>query len=222
MTAMAASLTIQKRDRFFTLAAFVALGLAFTIASFLENDRRGLLKWDRPTAFAAGELQLPVRYPVTYLGFGDRNRQGSGRTVRMNEGGARRAIPRRIASANDLNSPFNVSDSSPPISTSDLARPNSSSGDLLSEQLSLEPARPNRTPFTSSGFGGGSLPPGFVVVAPGSGGTPNPPPVVPAVPEPAAWLLMILGIGLLASLIRREHRINPATRERTDLPVELA
>ena len=219
---MAASKTIPNRDRFFSLAAFVALGLAFTIASFLENDRRGLLKWDRPTAFAAGELQLPVRYPVIYSGFGDRARPRAARTLHFTEGGARRAIPRRIASANVANDPVYGPESSPAASISELAGPDLASDDLSSEQLSRDPAKQYRTPFTSSGLGGGSLPPGFVVAAPETGGTTNPPPVVPAVPEPAAWLLMILGVGLLASLIRREHRMKLATQERTGTSGEFA
>ena len=67
--------------------------------------------------------------------------------------------------------------------------------------------------FTISSLGGiGGTPPGLIA-APGTG-TPPPatgdgaPPVVPAVPEPAAWLLMILGVGMLASALRANARRN--------------
>ena len=56
------------------------------------------------------------------------------------------------------------------------------------------------------GGGGGGLPGG------GGGDVGNTPPVVPvipAVPEPGTWLMMLLGFGVIGSVMRRR---NPATR----------
>lgn len=62
------------------------------------------------------------------------------------------------------------------------------------------------------GFGSGSSPiGGFLVTPPGGGGTDDTPGgggdggVVPAVPEPASWLLMIIGVGALGIALRRQN-----------------
>lgn len=55
--------------------------------------------------------------------------------------------------------------------------------------------------FVPPGGGGGSPPP----TGGGGGGTPPPPPPPPsAVPEPATWLLMIIGFGVIGGALRRK------------------
>ena len=94
-------------------------------------------------------------------------------------------------------------------------------------------------------FIGGSVPGGsfggspigaFVPIAagpgpgPGAGGTPPPPPippgttptdpapVVPAIPEPSTWLLMILGIGWLGVMLRRRAEADASPSPSATIP----
>lgn len=72
----------------------------------------------------------------------------------------------------------------------------------------------------SGGSGGGLAvtPPGGGAAPPPTGGTPPPtgggetPPPAPAVPEPATWLMMITGFGLLGTALRRRRKLARAVR----------
>lgn len=59
-------------------------------------------------------------------------------------------------------------------------------------------------------FGGG----GGGVIGGGTGGgppiLPPPPPVIPGIPEPSAWLMLIIGFGLIGGSMRRERRVRIA------------
>ena len=60
-------------------------------------------------------------------------------------------------------------------------------------------------------FGGGG---GGGVIGGGTGGgppiLPPPPPVIPGIPEPSAWLMLIIGFGLIGGSMRREWRVRIA------------
>lgn len=71
---------------------------------------------------------------------------------------------------------------------------------------------PALPPAAWAGLPGAAIPP-----APGGGGgavlppAPPPPPVAAPVPEPATWILMIAGIGLIGLQLRRRHAAGPRT-----------
>lgn len=207
--------TLSKLDRRFPIAAISLFGVMLGLSTLFENDKRGLLRWERPSAFAAAkvsDLPGPGAYTITYLGNGERANRS--RTI----GPAR---PRRVASrsiplaSEPLTGPgAGASASASPLSTSPAQ--------LAGASVALTPT--GSTPVTSGGppsFTPGNLigvaPPfGLVAFVPDNGVTPVDPtipvnPVVPAVPEPAAWLLMILGIGGLAAALRAKAR-RPADR----------
>lgn len=184
---------LGRRDRHFTLVLFSAGALLLAFISVMENDRRGLLRWDRPGVFASGDVQsLPNSYDVVYLGL----KQRQGRDDREGRGAAR-LIPSR-GGASDIVTPAGAGPQS--ISVAPLVQVNpspatGSTGTPLTGNASPS-TRGGVAPFMPSnlGGGGGSVPGVIVVEAP---------PPVPAVPEPAAWLLMILGVGFLAAALRR-------------------
>ena len=214
--------TLTRKDRFFP--AFMVLGLAVILAlvSFSEQDRRGLLRWDRPSAFAAGDvMQGPDSYEIAYLGYARSSPQSYGLVRKASAvgdpitgardpiTGARRSIPARGEPFGPAAAGAPPSQLAPPLA---LGGPAGSGGNSL-----VAPSAGNGnsglTPFTPGNLGGiGATPPG--VIAPIATGGPPPatggetPPVVPAVPEPAAWLLMILGVGVLAAALRSNARRN--------------
>ena len=227
---------LTRRDRFFPAMMVLGLAVAAGIASFSESDRRGLLRWDRPAAFAASETNQPNSYDIVYLGYSRSSAIGSfpGRRTTAESGpgvGARRIIPRR---GDDLGDTLGTGAPSTAIASPLAGNGPVGPGSGQSVIPALQPSGNNPaalTPFAPGNLGGiGATPPGLIA-APGAGtpppatgdGTPPPstgdgtpprgtgdgtPPVVPAVPEPAAWLLMILGVGMLASALRANARRN--------------
>lgn len=227
---------LRRRDRFFP--AFLVSGLAVILAivSFSEQDRRGLLSWDRPSAFVAGDaMQGPDSYEIAYLGYARSSPQSNGLLRRASAvgdpvtgardpiTGARRSIPARGEAFGPAAAGAPPSQLTSPLA---LGGPAGSGGNSL-----IAPTAGNGnsglTPFTPGNLGGiGATPPGVIApiatgnpppatggeTPPGTGGETPPaaggetPPVVPAVPEPAAWLLMILGVGVLASALRSNAR----------------
>lgn len=64
-------------------------------------------------------------------------------------------------------------------------------------------------PVVGGGGGGGGGPPGGGGSPPGGGPPPGPPsapppPVMPAIPEPSTWLMMLFGFGTIGWVLRRE------------------
>jgi hypothetical protein len=215
--AEANSPTFNRLDRFFPITMVIGLILVVGLVSFSEQDRRGLLLWDRPDALADGaDAQLPGSYEIAYLGYsrasyglndrtarsGDRLLRHAvptgGRATDTDPTGARRIIPgRRDADSFGSSEPL-LQDALP------LADIGPGSAPLIAQSA-------GNGPFTPGNLGGsGPTPPG--IIGPIETGTAPPatgedtPPVVPAVPEPAAWLLMILGVGLLAGAMRAQVR----------------
>lgn len=194
-----AALRLARRDRHFTFVLFSAGAILLAFISMLENDRRGLLRWERPGAFAAGDVTpLPDSYDIVYLGLGQP--QGANNPER---GRAARLIPRREGTSG-LGTPGGAGAASPaavPLASTNPGLAQGPAGDP-SPANGFTPGQAGPTPFAPSTFGGGGgSPPGVIVVQ-------NPPvvppvPTVPAVPEPTAWLLMILGVGILATALRR-------------------
>lgn len=72
-------------------------------------------------------------------------------------------------------------------------------------------------PAGSPGFSGGIIPPGTGGGGSNGGGGnppppgPPPPPIVTPVPEPATWIMMIVGVGLIGIQLRRRGGARPAT-----------
>lgn len=190
-------LTLARGHRHFALLLFSAGAVLLTFVSLIETDRRGLLRWDRPTVFAEGSVTpLPASYDIIY--------RGPVRERRLADQGGRRAarlIPRRD-STSGIGTPTGAGAQS--ASVEPLFANAGSAGTGLTGTNAPDgtnsSAPGGSTPFTPSTFGGGGgTPPGVVLVD-------NPP--VPAVPEPAAWLLMILGVGILATSLRRRAMVS--------------
>ncbi|MFN4019880.1 MAG: PEP-CTERM sorting domain-containing protein [Erythrobacter sp.] len=192
-----APLRLGRIHRHFTILLFGAGAVLLGVASLAENDSRGLLRWDRPAAFAAGEARaLPNSYDIVYLGLGQPHERAgwdgrrAARFIPLREGLGIPGTPTGTAAQPGYIAP-RLPDSGAG-QTKPTGTPVAGAGN---------PSVPRGpTAFTPSTFGGGGgNPPGVIV-------TDNPP--VPAVPEPAAWLLMILGVGVLAAALR--HRAMPS------------
>ena len=180
------------------LPIFIASGVAFVIllASFLENDRRGLLLFSEPSAFAVAEEAEPTELLIG----------GAGRT--FGPPSARRLVVERRQS---VPGPVTIEEDSAA----------GVGGAPIQDPIGLGPAAPIAAPALAlggpvPGGGGPGIPPfgdpgGGVFVplvpiptGPGPVDPPDDPGVIlpPAVPEPAAWLLMILGVGALGAAMR--------------------
>ena len=202
--AEADTVILTRRERFFPVALVAGLAIVVAGLSFFEHDRRGMLRWDRPSIFAAGEIAgMPGSYEITYLGYS----AGSGRGSPLIGGDEpdrilRREIPRRADTtglAPDTGAPSAVAG----VPAQSIAPQGGDAVPLAAAASpSSEGGTSGRVPFTPGGLGGaGATPPGLIP----TGANPAPP-VIPAVPEPAAWLLMILGVGVLAGAMRSHAR----------------
>lgn len=187
-------------QRHFSKFMLGGLGCLAVVTAFGEHDRRGLLAFDMPEAFAAAEESgqdfvgmFPMTFPVSFV---------AGAEPR---GGASRTIPSRGA----LAAPADDGTGSPVGALPSVAAEVPS--EPAASQFAATPAALGNPTGRDGGFGDipggsfGSTPVSAIViddpdpVDPGDGGDP----VVPAVPEPASWLLMLLGIGALGTALRR-------------------
>lgn len=210
---------MQPRFHFWLI---VILGAALAASAFFSTNDRGLLLYDRPSAFA---VQKPAIAPELLLtGFGAGVLHGN--ELR----GARRAIPPRglppaaeMSAQEDTGGILGGSSAGPPVSMfTPPAGP-------LSEQpvrLQISPAR-NATAVSLPGVGDGnfgSTPLGLIATTtpivdlsdgnPGNGGGIPADPIIPAIPEPASWLMMIMAVFALGLMLRRQQNVTAAaTRE---------
>lgn len=177
------------------------LGVAAVIASFAEADQRGLLFRSSDTAFFAEDSALAV--------------PNGGTTAYITNGADRPYGPRRrtIAARPGAQSGLSVI----PATIEDPA----SAGGGASRLIEAAPGGLERpvtlsaiTPAGAStavrsqpapGPGFPESPIGLIAVNAGNPDPSNPGPVVPAVPEPASWLLMIIGVGWLGLSLRRRR-----------------
>lgn len=84
--------------------------------------------------------------------------------------------------------------SAPMVAMNELARP----GQLPSSQLPL--TLPDRRIFSPLSPPGGGTDGGVPLVPPIEGG------VIPGIPEPATWTVMVVGFGMVGAAIRRTNR----------------
>lgn len=174
------------------------LGVAAVIASFAEADQRGLLFKASDSAFFVEDAALAVPNGGTTLYLANQNRPRSGPRLRNISG---RPAP-RIGSAPILGTADDVT--GPGGGASRVIGDGPAS---LQQPTAIAATAPPGTGTTttrnpsSPGPGFPDSPIGLIAV-----NTSNPGPVVPAVPEPASWLLMILGVGWLGLTLRRRTR----------------
>ena len=200
--------------RLLAVFAFAAVGL-----SFLEADRRGLLFDADPFAFSVSEGALALTGPSVIL-FGDARRGGAGPRYRsFNRGPARRLIPGRGAAPNEPGSGSPAGSPAGAIasntrSTSPAPLAGTGPSPFVPGQSAetFAPTAPNGRSIPGSGFAPSPI--GFVAgetdsetppTAPPVTVDPDPSPVVPAIPEPASWLLMIIGLGWMGLYLRRQN-----------------
>ena len=196
MTEPAGSPLSSRRRHF---SKFVVSGIIGTalLSSFAEQDRRSLFFGDREEAFAVSEVGASNfdgggPYSI-YLA----DRTGDRRPTRS------RRIPRALPTGLPGDGAFN------PISVGVGGSDPGASADALQLASVDTPAVlvPSAGPSGSNGnfgspIGQASGPVGDLVIVP-TDPDPGPvDPVVPAVPEPASWILMIIGVGLLGSTLR--------------------
>jgi len=204
-------LRLGRGHRHFTLLLFGAGAVLLAFASLIETDRRGLLRWDRPTAFAAGSVKPPpASYDISYLGpdqarkVADQGGRRATRLIPLRDGSSGIGTPAGAFAQSALVAPLLPSNGNAGTGSTGTTAPNNTN-----------PSAPGGpTAFTPSTLvDGGGTTPGVIVVD-------NPP--VPAVPEPAAWLLMILGVGMLATALRRRAVVSESDSGETSaglLPV---
>lgn len=182
------------------------VGVAALIASFAESDRRGLLFKSSDTAFFAEDaaLAVPSGGATIFLaadstGFGALRQRAvaprrGGRTVTPSGAGPTEAPSGTGAAASRL-----------------IELPAGASEAVVRPSAATLPTSGSTVPNQSSpGPGFPESPIGLIAVntpnpGPGNPDPDNPGPVVPAVPEPASWLLMILGVGWLGLSLRQRN-----------------
>ena len=214
---LSALLARQPKFHFWLLSS---LGVVVLASSFLSHDKRGLLYYDAPTALLADDLAMMPDYITG--GFGGRlatGRDGLGerpnrllRTIapRGTEpsaagaaGGAPAAPGGAIApSAPGFTGPVGPAlASAPGTGGSSAGLPAfGSSGGFAPTPIGFVPAPTDGGSSSGGGTSGGD---GGSTSGGSSSGGGTPGPVVPAVPEPASWLMMIIAVFTLGSAIRR-------------------
>ncbi|MFC3309938.1 PEPxxWA-CTERM sorting domain-containing protein [Blastomonas aquatica] len=181
------------------------------VIAFGQHDRRGLLLFDQPEAFAASELAELSSPGGLAQGIGVRrilpSRIGARQIARAVNPGSVQAPapgasgPAGVGSTIGLQ-PFVLSGPEP-----SFASDGTSPGQGLGQSGPV---------LTSTSVPGTGISPTPLIVPSGPGVVPTEPgivptvpdvtdPVVPAVPEPASWILMIIGIGALGAVMRRRQ-----------------
>lgn len=183
------------------------LGVAAVIASFAEADQRGLLFRSSDTAFFAEDsaLAVPNGGTIAYLTSGADRPYGARRRTVAARPGARSGLAVIPATIED-----------PASAGGGASRLIDAAPAAVERPVTLSAISPAGT---GTAVGGQPAPgPGFpespIGLIADNAGNPdpnNPGPVVPAVPEPASWLLMIIGVGWLGLSLRRRKLASPPT-----------
>lgn len=179
-----------------------ALGVATLVGSFIEADQRGLLFQSGDIALLAEDAALAVpNQPMgMYFGVGDmRDRGARGRDFVRRPPASRilAGIPADLGSDNAVGP-------APGSSRTILEQPPREG--QASPTIASATTTPAATQPGTGSFGPSfpDSPIGLIAVD-----TTTPGPVVPAVPEPASWLLMILGVGWLGLALRGRKSRDP-------------
>lgn len=175
------------------------LGLIAMISSFAEADQRGLLFETDDFALLADDAALAVPNGTSAMYFGAAQTRYLGPRQRSIGGRpATRIVSAPLLATNDTPTGASVGGGSPLVE--DGTRP-SQPTPALAGSTPASAATVSRNPQTP-GPGFPDSPIGLIAVS-----TDTPGPVVPAVPEPASWLLMILGVGWLGLSLRRRSDV---------------
>lgn len=209
---------VLERQPTFHFQMLGILAVLLVITSLLEADRRGLLFDSDPFAFAVEDTAFVLDGPddlavgVIRLGSLDRfDRRGArrfiprsgNRLIRTRQGGGTRpASPAGNRPGSQGSGTANAAPSNPLQSIPGSAGPGLGGPPLLAAA---------NTPGSS--VPGGGFTPGPTGLIPVGNNPPdptppdptNPDPVVPAIPEPASWILMIIAIGWLGFVLRRRQ-----------------
>ena len=221
--------TLVARQPKFHFWLMSSLGVVVLASSFLSHDKRGLLYYDEPTALLADDLAMMpeyitggfgVRLATGRDGLGDRpNRllrtiapRGTEPTAAGSAGGAPGA-------GNAPSTPNFIAPTGPALASGPAAGGSSpglpafgSSGGFAPTPIGFVPTPADGSSSSSGGSSGGDGGTSGGGTSGGDGGSTSggsssgggtPGPVVPAVPEPASWLMMIIAVFTLGSAIRR-------------------
>jgi hypothetical protein len=179
-----------------------ALGLIAMISSFAEADRRGLL-------FDSGDFALLADSTALAMPNGTSGSSGMyfGVAQTGDLGARQRSIGGRPASR-IVSAPLLATNVAPAGPSAGVASPLVEDGAGPSQPIPGLAGIPTANAATvtrnqgASGPGFPDSPIGLIAVS-----TDTPGPVVPAVPEPASWLLMIFGVGWLGLSLRRRKDV---------------
>lgn len=218
MESSASDPTIPSEQSKLLMRLLGVFAISAVALSFLEADRRGLLFDTDPVAFSVSEGAIALTGP-SVIRFGHMQSKGKEPRFRsVGRGPASRLIPGRGARIGQSGSggsdqrvggapPDPALIPSPPQGSP--GQPSSPTGGLPNAGLLSAPRLGQSVP----GTGFAPSPIGFVpgpsanqppVTPPPGTINPDPDPVVPAIPEPASWLLMILGLGWIGIYLRRQ------------------
>lgn len=191
---------LPRNQRYFATYVIATLVAVVLLLSFSEADRRGLVFTDIPESFAADEIVQQRQAFAIAIGrqpgttaVGDR----PSRTIRRLLPAFAAPPSRRARQTETTGTPGGATPTGGEALPIAAGQAGAGAGP---QQLSLADVSP-------PGFGTGPV--GVLPINdPGSPGTPGTEiptdPPVPTVPEPASWLLMIVGVAILGKILR--HR----------------
>ena len=182
------------------------VGVAALVSSFVESDQRGLMFLSSESAFFAEDaaLAVPNGGATIYLASGGNGLGGLRQRAITSSRGTLTGMP-SMTGVPDLSD-------SPGAGASRLIEVPESLSDnqvgIAARAPQVQGATGRSQPSPGPGFPDSPI--GLIAVntsnpGPVTGDPDNPSPVVPAVPEPASWLLMILGVGWLGFSLRRRN-----------------
>ena len=198
---LAALAAKQPRFHFWLLTS---LGVAVFATSFLSHDKRGLLYYDEPSALLAEDLNMMPQFASGGYGVG---RGGGERGNPL-----RRTISRRGAAPGTALTSQTPGGAGGFAGEPTVAPATQNFGEAPVTTLTSGPST-SGTQLGLPGFSTGGFNPSPIVLVivpsepgpgpgPGDGGSD---PVIPAVPEPASWLMMIIAVFALGTAIRHSH-----------------
>lgn len=197
-------MVVSKRGKYAAIAAAAAVtatGLGAVVPKGAFSDPLSIIRHYAPGARAAGAVTNKVRKPVV-------RREARAAPVRVRphyvrpaKVAAYRPKPVSAVLPTAVQAPAAVGVSSLPVAAAGVPLPAAyvpvlaGGGSVIGPGIGGVLAVPALLAIGGGGHGGGG----------GGGGTA---PFAPAAPEPATWLMLMIGFGYLGMMLRRQRRLN--------------